>query len=293
MVSALWGLAMIDAGGSLRALVVGAGLALAASAVAAEPHARAVLFEATLSGESGSITPIAFIERGGLSALPSLDAAEDDALARFRDAVFDPDRTLHVMASGAAVATARITGFSNGACGRRSADVRLSARLPSGSQRALASDAPALEAAGFARRALAKPERDLILGTARRTLRDNGAAPAQIRRLVLKDLAAYEKTDAALLVASAVIPSEGAPYDYYALFLVLERTTGPYRLTHAWYRRAPDERRTAWQILIDVVDLDGTALVTLVQSYDGWTYAVYRKRGGRWREFYRGGGGAC
>lgn len=288
---------MIDAAGSFRALAACAALALMAPDLRAESGERTVLFEATLSGESGSVTPIAFLERGQLTALPKVESNEGDALARFREAVFPTDKTLQVMSSGAAIATARITRFSEGACGHKSADVRLSERVAaSGATRALATDAPALGAGGLARRALTKPERDLVLGTARHQLRELDVPAARIRRLELKDVTAYEKPDAALLVASAVIKSEekAGPYDYHALFLVIERGAGPYRLTHAWYQRAPDERRTAWQILIDVADLDGApSLVTLVQSYEGWSYAVYRKRGERWREIYRGGGDAC
>ncbi len=87
----------------------------------------------------------------------------------------------------------------------------------------------------------------------------------------------------------------------HTLFIIAEPDGKGYTPTLLLFQAAKDaygDQQIRWDLL-DGIDLDGDRLGEVIisvndyRSPDDWNYVIYKKRGGRWRSVYRGGGLRC
>lgn len=273
-----------------RGLLFAAGLLLGSGGILAAPedrparpvHLFAVL-RPDLSDPALIANPVA-VYRGGEFTDPLSSPDTEPFLLSF----FEAGREYRVLSGGVDVGTVTIQSRLCDHCPE--AWVRLDARArPTGNVMALATDAPRVaRAAGF-RRAPESDQRTAALVIAKEALARHGVAAADLADLKIVNLTAtdLDGDGSAELIGSYQIGR-------HDLFQLLEPSPDGYRTAVERYNFMEggqtvrqDER------LVDHADLDGDGVgevITIRGSSDGYDYAVYQKKEGRWRQVYEGGG---
>jgi hypothetical protein len=173
------------------------------------------------------------------------------------------------------------------ACGNcAEAWVSLQAKVrPAGQVMVLATDAPRVARASGFRRPPTAEERAIALDSARQAFERHGVSPVDLKVVNLTATDVDGDGRAELFGSYSVGLNN--------LFQFLE--PGPaYANVIERFNRADDSaQRQMDERLVDHADLDGDGIgevVTIRGSSEGFYYAIYQKKDGRWRQVYEGGG---
>jgi len=197
-------------------------------------------------------------------------------------------REYRVLSGGMDVGTMTVEGRLCDRCPEAWVHLDAKAR-PTGNVMALATDAPRVaRAAGF-RRAPESDQRTASLAIAKEALGRHGVTPAELAALKIVNLTAtdLDGDGKAELIGSYQLGR-------HDLFQLLEPSPDGFRTAVERYNFLEDAQTVRQdERLVDHADLDGDGVgevVTIRGSSDGFDYAVYQKKEGRWRQVYEGGG---
>jgi CO dehydrogenase/acetyl-CoA synthase delta subunit len=157
---------------------------------------------------------------------------------------------------------------------------------PAGQVMVLATDAPRVARATGFRRPPSAEERATALASARQALERQGVAAGEMKVVNLTATDVDGDGRAELFGSYAAGRNN--------LFQFLEPGPDGYRVVIERFNRADDSApRQMDERLLDHADLDGDGVgevVTIRGSAEGFDYAIYQKKDGRWRQVYEGGG---
>jgi hypothetical protein len=170
-----------------------------------------------------------------------------------------------------------------------------SAIKPGGWVMALATDSEALGLPESSRQAVSPDERAEILTIVKRIYRRHPAAAALLNKITVTNLTAVDlNRDGSMEFVGSFRIEQNLARDSKAhlLFLIIEKRAGNYRIDLQHYREGAE----TGEDFVDHLDLDGdgrSEVITQVDGYETWEYAIYKKRAGDWQKAYSGGGGGC
>ena len=252
-----------------------------------------------LEGQSAYVEPVVIINRGRYQDPPYLDPDREP----FNNSYFRKDQS-HRLLYGAREA-GRITiekPTERGCAEWGSALARLQSNVEF--KLALATNNPRLGKQRSTRRAPTNAERLTAFNFARSIFKQKRVPASLVATLKAEDLIATDLNGdgRAELVANFYIgptPSEGIS-DYSLLLLLEPLGRAGYRVGLSRYYHNKDKYHQAAGAqddqYLDQLDLDGDGtdeILIRTGYWEAWNYSIYKKRGGRWRRVYQGGGGGC
>jgi hypothetical protein len=243
-----------------------------------------------------ALHPVVIIRRGRLVEPPSPDPSEDQytpASARFAAQYFRPGKTYRLLFGGSEAATVRIVSDDRDTV-NFAATARPVGRYSLRGPAALATDSAALGHLRPSRRAATTAQRRQAVAIAEGIFRRHGLPARSIRKMQVVNLTAGDlygdgRTE---LIGSFQVPRRGAEQN---LFVILEPRGNGFRASLVQYHpsKNPDREDAESQTLVDWLDLDGDGIAEVMTEnsyYEAVDYAIYRKKAGRWRVIYQGGG---
>lgn len=259
----------------------------------AQAGAQTVLFAVSkdVNSAAASVDPVVVID-GGRYTTPPLDAA-------FVGDYFRPGREYAVLFGGGRAGSAKVlkSNVNTDACviSTAEAEVLTGARL-GGAVQALATSSDRIGAGESSRRAPTEAERTAALALARTLYGARRVRAALVKRMKTENLTATDLDRDGRFELIGNFQIAAGDDQMHNLFVIFEPAArGRYRPAFTWYHRGGGESYEDLG-LVDVVDidLDGTAeVVARAGQYESYGYSIYRRRRGKWREIYHGGGGGC
>lgn len=267
---------------------------------AEDPRAETVVFMVSKGIGGVQVEPVVQVDRRGRLAEPELGENPNE---RFNATYYRAGQRYRLIFGGAAAGSVVIKQPQTGDCAGAdaSADLETSVEL-GGPVRALAVSSPAHGRERVARRTPTESERAAALKLAETIYRRNRVAASALARMQTINLTATDLdadgTDE--LVGSFLIKSGARTREL--LFLVAERRGGGFVVAHSGFQHVRDRdlmspemineigAELLAELFIDHLDLDGDGVAevfTSQRSFEGATFKIYQKRGGRWREAYK------
>jgi hypothetical protein len=240
---------------------------------------------------AGSIDPVV-VFRGGRYTMPPLDAA-------FVGEYFRPGHEYVVLFGGGRAGSAKVlkSNVNTDACVISTADTEVltTARL-GGEVQALATSSDRIGAGQSSRRAPTEAERTAALALARTLYGAKRVRAALVKKMKVEHLTAADLDRDGRYELVGNFQIDAGDDLMHNLFVIFEPAArGRYRPAFNWYHKGAGEDYEDLG-LVDVldIDLDGTAeVVARASQYESYGYSIYRRRRGKWRAVYHGGGGGC
>jgi hypothetical protein len=244
------------------------------------------------------IDPIVLLDRGRFIEPPR---GVDQEAGKFRDTpqssrfaatYFRPGMSHQLLFGGGKMGTATVLKRSNRQCISLAASVRLQSSVTVGGRvMALATNSTTLGLPESSRRAPSADERSAILNLVRQAYRQRRVPASLLKSLTVTNLTAIDvDRDGSPEFAGSFRIEEDQKA--YLLFLLIGRRGDRYHIDLQRY----GQQRESGEDFLDYIDLDGDGVgevITTVEGYETWEYAIYKKRAGRWQSIYHGGGGGC
>jgi len=238
--------------------------------------------------------PVLVIRRGRLVEPPCPDPEQDQytpASARFAARYFRAGKQYRLLFGGSDAAVIRIVSDD-----RDTVNFVATAR-PIGSfalrgPAALATDSAALGHKKPSRRAATAAQRRQAVALAAGIFRRHGLPARSVRKMQVLNLTAgdlYGDGRTELIGSFQVFRREAEQN----LFVIFEPRGSGFRTSLVQYHpsKDPDREDAQTETLVDWLDLDGDGTAEVVTEsgyYESADYAIYRRRGGRWRVVYEG-----
>lgn len=268
----------------------------AAAQVRPKPAQPTIVF--TVSEESGNYNMDAVVAiNGKLFRAPFSESteAEQDAFAK---TYFSAGQKYRLMFGGGEAGTVTLQGWSRG-CNSVHAEASATTTAGLGGQvKGLATNSESLGKRSPARRAPTAAEREDVMALVKRIYTQRGVKPALYRSLEVTNLTATDiDGDGAYEIVGSFTLATKANFQR-DLFLIAKRERagmrGDFVNFHAY--QPPAEGFLSSIDFIDQLDLDGDGIgeVFAVRGgFDAYSFVIYKKRAGRWRQVYSGMGDAC
>jgi hypothetical protein len=131
----------------------------------------------------------------------------------------------------------------------------------------------------------------IVLELVKRTYGQRSVPAALLKKITVTNLTAvdlYRDGNPQFIGSFRIEQDEKA----YLLFLIVGKRGAAYKIEIQRY----DQGLESGEDFVDQLDLDGDGIgevITEVSGYESWGYAIYKKRAGRWKRVYKGGGGGC
>jgi hypothetical protein len=250
------------------------------------------------------MVPFAIIENGQFKQ-PVAGDSDQAELNSFSNSYYPKGRKYRVLFGGAQAGSLTVTESNKDKeCSRSGADVTM--RSPVKLNRnvmALATNSDSLGAAKSMRRSPTPAERAALMPLVRAIYTQKGVAAALLANLVTVNLTALDvdKDGKSELIGSFVVKKQKGGEARYALFIFAEPKGATYQTTVMQYERYTDtdllsgatidaiENGVFLERLIDGLDVDGDGNLEVITESDGFegdTYFIYKKRGGKWEKIY-------
>lgn len=299
---------------SLVAVLVVTALLVAAlfvgNAVDAKPRQegnpnRTVIFAVSSPIPSNaSMVPFVIIENGQFKQ-PVAGDSDEAEMASFASAYYSKGRKYRVLFGGGEAGSLTVKEANKDKeCSRSSADVTL--RSPAKLNRnvmSLATNSDSLGKAKGTRRPPTPAERAALMPLVKTLYKQKGVPAALLPSLMTINLTALDLDNdgKSELIGSFVVKKQKGGAARYALFLFAEPKGTSYQTTAMQYEQYTDhdlmsgatidaiENGVYLERLIDALDLDGdgaSEVITERDGFEGDSYFIYKKQGGKWDKIY-------
>lgn len=265
----------------------------------ASPRAETVVFIVSKWTGGVSVEPFVQVDGRGRLVEPDLGGETHE---QFNAAYYRAGQRHRLIFGGAEAGSVIIKQAETGECAGAdaSAEVETTARL-GGAIRALAVSSQTLGRGRISRRAPSEQERAEAHKLAATLYKRNRVAASALARMQAINLTAtdLDADGAEELVGSFLVKSGARTREL--LFLVAERRGRALSVAHSVFKHVRDRDmmdpslidEVGVELLAEVfveqldLDRDGIAeIFTSMRSFEGATFKIYQKRGGRWREAY-------
>jgi hypothetical protein len=264
-----------------------------------------VLFTvSSMSPPNASIVPFVIIENGQFKQ-PIAGDSDEAEMTSFAGAYYSKGHRYRVLFGGGEAGSLTVKESNKDKeCSRSSADVTLrsSAKL-NRNVMALATNSETLGAAKSTRRSPTAAERAALMPLVRGVYKQKGVPAALLPGLMTVNLTALDLDNdgKSELIGSFVVKKQKGGAARYALFLFAEPQGTSYRTTVLQYERYTDndlmsgatidaiENGVYLERLVDALDLDNdgaSEVITERDGFEGDTYLIYKKQGGKWNKIY-------
>lgn len=275
------------------------------------PKATVVFVVSVLQPPNASMVPFVIIEQGKFKE-PVAGDADASELSSFSSAYYSKGRKYRVLFGGGEAGSLTIKKSNkDDECARSSADVALQSQVKlNRNVMAIATNSNSLGGAKTSRRAPTPAERATLMPLVQAAYKQKGVPAALLANLTTVNLTALDldMDGKAELVGSFVAKKQGAKPARYALFLIAEPEGNSYRTTVLQYERYTNddlmsgaditaiENGVYMERLVDGLDLEGDGtneVITETDGFEGDTYHIYKKQGGKWEKIYEFGNYRC
>lgn len=249
------------------------------------------------------LEPIAFVEKGELTAPVGGDAGQNE-IAAFNKKYYKPKAAYRLIFGGANAGTATVIGSDPSAdCAKNMAQVSVSSTKTKlgGFVMALATDAVSKKNAPGVRRRPTPAERTAIEALVRAEFADQKIAASAIKNLHYHNLTALDlnKDKNAELVGSYWVDT--SPTERALLFFIAEKNSaGKYEFGYSEFRTIKQDEVMSGEIknidegvyhelLLDAFDYDAdgvSEIFTYVQSFEGAGFNAYKRENGKWKRTF-------
>jgi hypothetical protein len=238
------------------------------------------------------------VYKGGTFGKPPIDA-DDKVINSFVGQYFKEGKQYRLLSGGGEAGTVTVKKYLEPGCVGLVAEASAQTRVRLGGEvRALATNSTTIGRQTTSRRPPTDTERTLALEFARLAYVGNGVGDAHTNRMEVINLTATDLDGDGkfeLIGSFNIDRVKGQTGDGYALFIIYEPQGELLKPALTWFHSGGEgeyeDRR-----LVDQLDIDGDGIAEVVAAghyYESNDYIVYKKRQGRWREVYKGGGGGC
>lgn len=250
------------------------------------------------------MVPFVIIENGQYKQ-PIAGDSDEAEMTTFSNSYYSTGRKYRVLFGGAEAGSLTVNKSNKAEeCSRSSADITLrsSAKL-NRNVMALATNSTSLGSAKGSRRSPTPAERAALMPLVRAAYTQKGVPAALLANLMTVNLTALDldgdgKSE---LVGSFVVRKQKGGAARYALFLFAEPKGQTYQTTVLQYEKYTDkdlmsgasidaiENGVYLERLIDGLDLDGDGMsevITETDGFEGDSYFIYKKQGGKWEKVY-------
>jgi hypothetical protein len=244
-----------------------------------------------------TMEPVVVYSRGTFGKPPI--EGDDKTINSFVGEYFKEGRQYRLLSGGGEAGTVTVKKYLEPGCVGLVAEASAQTRVRLGGEvRALATSSTSIGRQATSRRPPTDTERALALEFARLAYSNNNVGAAHTNRMEVVNLTATDLDGDGkfeLIGSFNIDKVKGQTADGYALFIIYEPEGGMIRPALTWFHQGGEgeyeDRR-----LVDQLDIDGDGIAEVVAAghyYESNDYIIYKKRQGRWREVYKGGGGGC
>jgi hypothetical protein len=254
--------------------------------------------------QNSFMVPFVIIENGQFKQ-PIAGDSDEAEMTKFAGAYYSKGHKYRVLFGGAEAGSLTVKEANKDKeCSRSSADVVL--RSPAKLNRnvmALATNSATLGAAKSTRRSPTPAERAALMPLVKAAYTQKGVPAALLPGLMTVNLTALDLDNdgKSELIGSFVVKKQKGGAARYALFLFAEPKGTSYQTTILQYERYTDddlmsgatidaiENGVYLERLVDALDLDGDGAAEVVTERDGFegdSYFIYKKQGGKWNQIY-------
>ncbi|MBC7929805.1 MAG: VCBS repeat-containing protein [Rubrivivax sp.] len=244
-----------------------------------------------------TMEPVVVYSRGTFGK-PPIDG-DDKAINSFVGEYFKEGRQYRLLSGGGEAGTVTVKKYLEPGCVGLVAEASAQTRVRLGGEvRALATSSTTIGRQTTSRRPPTDTERALALEFARLAYVSNGVGDAHTNRMEVVNLTATDLDGDGkfeLIGSFNIDRVKGQAADGYALFIIYEPQGELIKPALTWFHNG-GEAEYEDRRLVDQLDVDGDGIAEVVAAghyYESNDYIIYKKRQGRWREVYRGGGGGC
>lgn len=244
-----------------------------------------------------TMEPVVIYGRGAFGK-PPIDG-DEKAINSFVGEYFKEAKQYRLISGGGDAGTVTVKKYLEPGCVGLVAEASAQTRVRLGGEvRALATSSTSVGSQTISRRPPTDTERTRALALALLAYVNNGVGDAytsgmEVVNLTATDLDGDGKFE--LIGSFNIDRVKGQAADGFALFMIFEAQGELLKPALTWFHRGGEgeyeDRR-----LVDQLDIDGDGIAEVVAAghyYESNDYIIYKKRQGRWREAYRGGGGGC
>jgi hypothetical protein len=294
--------------GSFLIVLLSISAVFAQKRTAAKAKSKPIIFAVLNDGKT--LEPIAFIEKGKLTATPGGDS-EEKILTDFAGTFYKPKSTYHLIFGGADAGDVSVKSAApKSDCGKNLAEASAQSEKAKlkGFVMALATDAAIKKGGTSVRRLPAPTERAEIEALVRAEFSRQKVAADALKNLRYHNLTALDVDNdgKAEMVGSFWV--ETAPSERALLFLIADKTkSGKYAFGYSEFKALKkDEVMNGEissvdegiynQLLLDVFDYDGdgvSEIFSFSQSFEGSGFNVYRRENGKWIKSFEGSNYHC
>jgi hypothetical protein len=277
---------------SLAALV----LFLVTSLTTAQTRKPTMVF--AVSAESGEGSMDAVVQVNGKQLRVPFTDEQKNRQKKIAAEYFATGQTYRLLFGGGEAGSVTVKKWSEG-CNSVHAEVGLTASATLGGQvRALATNSDSLGKGASARRAPTDTERAAVMTLARNIYRQNRTPANLIAAIKVTNLTATDLDGDGKYEFVGSFTSAAKNKFERDLFLIAKSQGAGMRADLAKFQayQPPPETFLHSIDFIDQLDLDGNGVgeVFAIQgAFDGYSYVIFKKVGGRWREIYSMIGDLC
>jgi hypothetical protein len=281
-----------------------------ATPIFAQRGRKPVIFAVLNDGKM--IEPIAFIEKGKLTAAVGGDADAKDILA-FTNSYYKPKSSYRLIFGGASAGTANVVSFDPKAeCSKNMAQISVASTKTKlgGFVMALATDAAATKkAVSGLRRKPNWAERNEIDALARAEFTNQKVSAAAMKTMNYHNLTALDVNNDKKAELVGTFWVNTSDKERGLLFFIAEKNaSGKFEIVHSEYKTIKQEEVMSGEIkaldtggyyhelLLDAFDYDndGTGeIFTYVQAFEGAGFFAYKRLNGKWEKVFEGSNYHC
>ncbi len=251
-----------------------------------------------VSAESGDGSMDAVVLLNGAQLRVPFNDEQKDRQKKIAEEYFKAGRTYRLIFGGGEAGSVSVKKWSEG-CNSVHAEVGLSTSATLGGPvRALATNSDSLGKRASTRRAPTEAERTAVMTLVRNIYRQHRAPASLIADLKVTNLTATDLDGDGKYEFVGSFTSAAKNKFERDLFLIAKSAGTGMRADLAMFQayQPPPETFLHSIDFIDQLDLDGNGVgeVFAIQgAFDGYSYLIYKKVGGRWREVYGMVGDLC
>ncbi len=258
---------------------------------------RTVVFAVEKYEARVTLEPVVVYSRGAFGKPPI--EGDDKVINSFVGEYFKEGKQYRLLSGGGDAGTVTVKKYLEPGCVGLVAEATAQTRVRLGGElRALATSSTTIGRQATSRRPPTDIERTLALEFARLAYVNNGVGDAYTNRMEVVNLTATDLDGDGkfeLIGSFNIDRIKGQAADGYTLFMIYEPQGDMIKPALTWFHRG-GEGEYADRRLVDQLDIDGDGVAEVVAAghyYESNDYIIYKKRQGRWREVYTGGGGGC
>ncbi len=270
-------------------------IVLSAGLTIAQPRKTTMVFAVSAETGEGSMDAVVIVD-GKLLRVPFTDE-QKDRQKRIAAEYFATGRTYRMIFGGGEAGTVTVKKWNEG-CNSVHAEVGLSTSVRLGGQvRALATNS-SLGRSASARRPPTDTERAALMTLVKNIYRQHATPPALIAALKVTNLTATDLDGDGTYEFIGSFTSAAKNKFERDLFLIAKPRGAGMVADFAKFQayQPPPETFLSSIDFIDQLDLDGNGtgeVFAIAGAFDGYSYLIFKKVAGRWRQVYQTIGDLC